>query len=307
MKEPIIVTAFWDVGRSKDCEIPRSNERYYKEFAAWARIKNELIVYTDEYSVDEIKKIRNQYGLGGKTRVIVNDIFQVDNDIFNRMLEVEKKKAFTDFRYRPEAMENQAKFDYAWFMKYWCMADAVKYANDDDVFAWFDFGFNHIDKCYSNMEEFSFTWTLNKEINEVQAYSLKNVEDVAIFDVLQFMQDTVMGVFFLVPIKCALEFWKVIRKSMESLLMIECIDDDQILVLMAHKWRPDIIKINISEWWYLALKENGADHLSVRLPKDRNQSTIKHKIWAKKYDYIHKTEYLKRTKNRMNKAVDSAL
>lgn len=307
MKEPIIVTAFWDVGRSKDCEIPRSNERYYKEFAAWARIKNELIVYTDEYSVDEIKKIRNQYGLGGKTRVIVNDIFKVENDIFNRMLEVEKKKAFTDFRYRPEAMENQAKFDYAWFMKYWCMADAVKYANDDDVFAWFDFGFNHIDKCYSNMEEFSFTWTLNKEINEVQAYSLKNVEDVAIFDVLQFMQDTVMGVFFLVPTKCAVEFWKVIRKSMESLLMIECIDDDQVLVLMAHKWRPDIIKINISEWWYLALKENGADHLSVRLPKDRNQSTIKHKIWAKKYDYIHKTEYLKRTKNRMNKAVDSAL
>ena len=264
MKEPIIVTAFWDVGRSKDCEIPRSNERYYKEFAAWARIKNELIVYTDEYSVDEIKKIRNQYGLGGKTRVIVNDIFKVENDIFNRMLEVEKKKAFTDFRYRPEAMENQAKFDYAWFMKYWCMADAVKYANDDDVFAWFDFGFNHIDKCYSNMEEFSFTWTLNKEINEVQAYSLKNVEDVAIFDVLQFMQDTVMGVFFLVPTKCAVEFWKVIRQSMESLLMIECIDDDQVLVLMAHKWRPDIIKINISEWWYLALKENGADHLSVR-------------------------------------------
>ena len=50
MKEPIIVTAFWDVGRSENCQFPRSNERYYKEFSEWARIHNRLIVYTDKNS-----------------------------------------------------------------------------------------------------------------------------------------------------------------------------------------------------------------------------------------------------------------
>ena len=97
MKEPIIVTAFWDVGRSKNCEIPRSNERYYKEFAAWARIKNRLIVYTDQYSADTIKKIRSEYGLSEKTEVIVNDIFEVENDILKKMVIVEKNKAISDF------------------------------------------------------------------------------------------------------------------------------------------------------------------------------------------------------------------
>lgn len=304
MKEPIIVTAFWDVGRSENCELPRSNERYYKEFSEWARIKNRLIVYTDKYSEQRIKEIRKNYSLEDRTIVIVNDIFQVEKELFEKMSNVENNNLFKEFRYRPEAMENQAKFDYAWFMKYWCLSDAVKYANADDVFAWFDFGFNHIDKCYNNMSEFSFKWTLNKDINKVQAYSLKDVSEIQVFDVLQFMQDTIMGVFYLVPVNKAIEFWKIIKQAMVSLLMIGCIDDDQVLVLMAYKWRPDLIEINVSKWWYLALKENGASHLSVR--SENNEKKLKHIVWAKKYDFIHKKNYIKRIKKRMNEAVDSA-
>lgn len=305
MKEPIIVTAFWDVGRSKKCEIPRSNERYYKEFAEWARIKNRLIVYTDKHSERKIFEIRNQYGLQDRTRIIVNDIFEIEEDLFKKMKEVEKNKSFLQFRYRPEAMENRAKFDYAWFMKYWCLSDAAKLVDSEDVLAWFDFGFNHIDKCYSNMEEFSFTWILNREISCVEAYSLKSVDDIEIIDILQFMKDTIMGVFFLIPVKCAEEFWLTIRKAMLALLMIGCIDDDQVLVLMAYKWRPDLIHINVSEWWYLALKENGATHLTLK--SKYKDTSIKHKIWARKYDYQHKKEYLRRTKERLSKHIDSAL
>lgn len=302
MKEPIIVTAFWDVGRSKDCEIPRSNERYYKEFAAWARIKNKLIVYTDKYSYDAIKKIREDYGLAENTQILIVDIFEIEKNIFEKMCEIENNAHFSDFRYRPEAMENKAKFDFAWFMKYWCMADAVKYASEDDIFAWLDFGFNHIDKCYSNMEEFSFTWILNKDIDKVQAYTLKNVENIAVFDVIQFMQDTVMGVFYLVPVKCAAEFWTTIKQAMISLLMLECIDDDQVLVLIAHKWRPDLIELNLSEWWYLPLKENGATELTVKIKESKK--TIGHRLWSFKYNLLHKKDYIKRTKKRMNNSID---
>lgn len=304
MKEPIIVTAFWDVGRATNCEFPRSNERYYAEFAEWARIKNNLIVYTDSYSENKIRMIRRSYGLEEKTIIVVNNIFQVERSLFERMSKVEENNAFKEFRYRPEAMENQAKFDYAWFMKYWCMADAVKYAKEDDVFAWFDFGFNHIDKCYCDMNEFAFTWKLNKEVNKVQAYSLKDVSNVEVFDVLQFMQDTIMGVFFLVPVSLAEEFWKTIRQAMTALLMIGCIDDDQVLVLMAYKWRPDLIDVNVSEWWYLALKENGATDLSVKI-KERNKS-LRHKLGIQKYNYIHKKKYIKITKSRMRTSVDLA-
>lgn len=305
MKEPVIVTAFWDVGRATNCEFPRSNERYYREFAEWARIKNKVIIYTDEFSEKEIRKIRKHYNLEENTIIVVNDIFEIEKEIFDKMCEVEKNKAYIDFRYRPEAMENRAKFDFAWFMKYWCISDAVRFVEPDDVLAWFDFGFNHIDKCYINMEEFSFTWKLNREIDKIQVYSLKNIENINIIDVLQFMQDTIMGVFFLVPVSLAGVFWETIRKAMLSLLMVGCIDDDQVLVLMAYKWRPDIIEVNISEYWYLALKECGADHLSISY--NTNKITFKHKIWALKYNCCHKINYLKKVKYRMDRQVDSVM
>ena len=88
MKEPIIVTAFWDVGRAQDCEIPRSNERYYKEFAEWSRIKNKLIVFTDKYSEMEIFNIRSKYKLQDKTIIIINDIFEIEKDLFLRMKKI---------------------------------------------------------------------------------------------------------------------------------------------------------------------------------------------------------------------------
>lgn len=305
MKEPIIVTAFWDVGRSENCEFPRSNERYYAEFAEWARIKNNLIVYTDKYSESRIRKIRKKYGLEDKTIVIVHDIFKEEEELLKKMYDVEHNSAFKEFRYRPEAMENRANFNYAWFMKYWCMAEATKYAHPDDVFAWFDFGFNHMDKCYSNMNEFSFTWTLNREVSKIQAYSLREVDSIEVFDVLQFMQDTIMGVFFLVPVSMAEEFWQTIRQAMIALLMIGCIDDDQVLVLIAHKWRPDLIEVNVSKWWYMALKENGASHLSVKVKEPIK--SLRHNLWTKIYDYEHKRNYIKITQKRMNRSVDSAI
>lgn len=305
MKQPIIVSAFWDVGRAENCELPRSNERYYKEFEAWARIQNYLIIYTDKYSEERIRSIRKNYGLEEKTKIIVNDVFTLEESTFHKMCAAEANSSFVDFRYRPEAMENKAKFNYAWFMKYWCLADATQYASEDDVFAWFDFGFNHLDKCYSRMEEFDFLWTLNKEVKKVQIYSLKPVGNIEIIDVLQFMQDTVMGVFLLVPSSMAKEFWNTIREAMRSLLMIGCIDDDQVLMLMAAKWRPDLVDLNISEWWYMPLKENGANHLSVSINKQK--PTLKHRIWAKKYIAVHMFGYLKKTYIRMKKSIDSVV
>ena len=303
MKEPIIITAFWDVGRSKNCEIPRSNSRYYQEFAEWARIRNQLIVYTDEKSKKIISDIRKKYGLEDKTIIIETDIFTIESDLYKKMEKVELNKSFLEFRYRPEAMENKARFDYAWFMKYWCLSDASNYVKQDDVLAWFDFGFNHLNRCYSNMKEFDFTWILNRNVSKVQVFSLTDVDSYEIIDVLQFMKDSIMGVFMLVEAGYANEFWNVIKQAMNSLLMIGCMDDDQVLVLMAYKWRPDLIHVNVSEWWYLPLKECGATDLSVTYNKEKD--SIKHVLWSKFYSISHKIKYLYHTYFRMKTKVDS--
>ena len=50
---------------------------------------------------------------------------------------------------------------------------------------------------------------------------------------------------------------------MEALLMLDCVDDDQHLVLMSYKARPEIFEVHITKW-QMAMKICGADHMKVR-------------------------------------------
>lgn len=266
MTEPVIVTAFWDVGRGSNCAIPRSNDRYYTEFNEWARIKNKLIVYTDPKSAAIISKIREQYNLLDKTKIIITDnIFEVEPDIYKRLIEIEKKGDF-GYKLYPSAMSNRANFNYAWFMIYWCIADAKKYVSEDTLLAWFDFGFNHIDSCFSKMEEFDFLWTCNINMKKVHLFSLVPIENLSVIDIFQFQQDVMMGVFHLIPANKAEDLWKLVRMAMVSLLMLQCMDDDQMLLLMAVKYKPELFEIHVSDW-YRSLKECGATHLTEKEKK----------------------------------------
>lgn len=262
--EPIIITAFWDVGRGGNCAIPRSNERYYKEFEAWAKIKNKMIIYTDSNSCKVVESIREKYGLLERTKIIeIKNIFEVEQELYLKMKSIEMNENSINFKYFKNAMSNRADFDYAWMMKYWCMADARKYADDNTLFAWMDFGFNHIDNCYINMNEFDFLWECDVDMNKIHIFSLMPLDKIDAIDTLQYQFDTIMGVFHLVPADKAEQLWKLIKKSINALIMLGCIDDDQQLLLMSYKAVPEIFEVHISKW-FMPLKEFGAKHLTVR-------------------------------------------
>ena len=302
--EPVIVTAFWDVGRGDNCLLPRTNERYYREFSEWARIRNRLIVYTDKQSEDTVKKIRNGYGLLDRTIVVViEDIFSVENSLYEKMKTVEKDPEYLASRFRPDAMETRANFDYAWMLKYWAIADSRKYISKDDIIAWFDFGFNHINACYSDMSEFDFLWTLEQPIDKIKVYSLKDINDVNVFNSLQFQSDNIMGVFYLLPASMAPLFWKYVREAAVALLEIQCIDDDQQLVLMACKSHPEAFDVHVSDRWYLALKENGANHLTVLKHINNVKPTMKARIDHKGMIAKRMILYLKRSKKLADKYI----
>ena len=268
MKEPVIVTAFWDVGRSKDCAIPRTNDRYLSEFSEWARIENELIVFCDDSLSDKILSIRSKYNLKEKTRVIkTSNFFDIEQDIYRRMVQIEKKDTTRQFKYIEEAMSNRANFDYAWLMKYWCISEASKIVEQEDLIAWMDFGFNHMNNCYTNMEEFAFLWKTDLNTDKIHLFSLMDVSSISTLDTLQLQFDTIMGVFHVIPAKYALHFWQLIKQACYSLLMCECLDDDQQLLLMAYKYEPELFEIHKSDW-FLPLKECGASGLTVRQKKD---------------------------------------
>ena len=272
-KQPVIVTAYWDVGRAKSDLLPRNNERYYLEFAEWARIRNELYVFTDSRSAEKIIDIRKNYGLEEHTHIILTgNCFEIEPELYHRMKKIEVERKKTDYYFYQNDMSLNADFDYAWMMKYWCIGEMKKYLQDDDLIAWMDVGFNHINRTYSNMKEFDFLWTCKIDMDKIHIFAIRPIEDITIVDSLQLQVDTIMGVMHLVPSLYAEDFWKLIKKSMESLTMIGCIDDDQQLLLMSYKYKPEIFHVHLSSW-FMPLKENGANHLTVNISK-RNYPKI---------------------------------
>ena len=60
MNEITIVTAFFDIGRKNFETYPRSNENYLEYFKIWARMKNNLIVYTNVSMAEKVRKFRRE-------------------------------------------------------------------------------------------------------------------------------------------------------------------------------------------------------------------------------------------------------
>lgn len=300
--EPIIITAFWDVGRGDNCLIPRSNEKYYKEFAEWARIRNRMIVYTDQKSKDTIYSIRESYGLEDRTQIIVQEnIFDVEPELYSKMSGIEVLDA--QMKYIPNAMSNRANFDYAWLMKYWCISDAAQYVEPNSMLAWVDFGFNHMDKCYTNMEEFDFLWDCTASDDKIHIFSLEEIhryDNENLIGNILFQNDVMMGVFHLVPQKYAFELWQLIRQAMVSLIQIRVLDDDQMLLLMAYYSKPEIFEVHKSNW-FLPLKEMGAKHLTVRqCQRNKITGNIIFYIKKKTYQFNLRAKFISRVIKKMN-------
>lgn len=261
-----LVTAFFDIGRGnlENKFLQRSTEKYFSYFKHWARMKNDLVVYTETRFMEDILKIRKEYGLEDYTKVIgIDSIFEVQADVYHRMCQIEKREDFRKYRYYENAYSNIAKYDYIMLMKYWVLADTEKKGLiNTDMMAWIDFGFDHGGKLFPNHEEFSFqlSYSFSKKIH---LFALYHPDELSGADSLQLLCDCIMGAPLYVPTDMAEPFWKLILNNMQALLNLDCIDDDQQLLLMAYKENPKWFEIHISDW-FLPLKEYGGEHLTVR-------------------------------------------
>lgn len=283
LSEITIVSAFFDIGRgnAKKAEIQRSVDNYFDYFRHWARMRNEVIVYTSSQYAERVTEVRKEFGLESRTKVVcIDNIYEIETEIFQRMKEIESNEDFYDFRYYKDAYSNTAKYDYVMLMKYWCMYDA-KERNiiDSPMIAWLDFGFDHGGVRFPDDTEFDFLWKCEVK-KQIQLFALKGSEKLTGIDSLQLLCDSIMGC----PVVCSVDnvemLWRMIKKSMESLIMLDCIDDDQQLLLMAYRQKPELFQVNISDW-FLPIKEFGVggSKLKVRqVPPASLSVRIKRKI-----------------------------
>ena len=123
-----IISAYFDIGRGNyKKEYVRGNNKYIEYFKFWARIKNDLVVYTQKEFADAIYEIRDSFGLKDKTKVIIiDDIYRLLPEIYQRMQAVEKDELyFSNYRYITNNPESKADYFYIMLLKTWCMMDAV--------------------------------------------------------------------------------------------------------------------------------------------------------------------------------------
>lgn len=258
--EITLITAFFNIGRENFKVIPRSDEKYMKNFEFWARMKNNLIIYTFPEAKNRVLSIRENYGLLDKTTVIViENIFEIEPEIFNRMKEISTDQTFIDFRLMPHATSNIAAYSYLMLLKSYFLKDAVERNLTVDQVAWIDFGFNHGGDLYLNAEEFAFEWKHEFE-PFIYYFYYKRYDNRPIFEIVRRLSDCIMGCLIVAPATMCDELWQLNKGAMKTLNDVGLIDDDQLIHLMSYRKKSSIFKL-VESKWFLPLKEYGGSTL----------------------------------------------
>lgn len=244
-----IVTAFFDIGRGNFSKLSRSDDKYFEYFKFWAGLKNDLTVYCQSMNADRILEIRKKLGLEKRTHIKVIDNFQeIEYDMYQKMCNIAKNPKFHNFRYYNNALSNRADYDYIMCMKWWCLQDAAKNQAPETMMAWLDFGYNHGGERYCDSHDFEFEWDFDFSA-KINMFCLSDPSKMLAIDSLQFQADCFIGHTAVMPAKLCKDYWGYIKESMYSLISLDCIDDDQQLMLMIYKRYPELFEIRLCDWF----------------------------------------------------------
>lgn len=305
MDEITIVTAFFDIGREKFGVFPRANDEYFEYFDFWARIQNPVVVYCQNEYKDRILDIREKYGKGGNTTVIsVNDIYSIEEEIFNKMKEVEKNKDFLNFRFCKNACSNIASYNYVMLMKYFFLQDAVSRGLTNTKIAWLDFGYNHGGAKLDNPSDFDFKWNYSFD-DKINVFCLSDPDKISSIDTLQFQADCMIGHTIVLPAYKSKDLYSYVKEAIYSLLCLDCMDDDQQLLLMAYKRHKSDFTVRICDWFedfilYTNHKFSVVTKKDEVIEEKKSGLLFKHILKKQEKDISKQSDFLDRCNNRMN-------
>ena len=268
MSEITIVTAYFDIGRKNWKGLERDNNKYLNYFSFWARINNNIIVYTMPELVDEILTIRKNFGLLNKTKVIgINNVTECEKEIYNRIKQISRNEIFQTFHFhkemkRPEAWSSD--YNYITSLKPYFVFKAISSFNLTETVAWLDFGFNHggnlglIDK-----NDFNFTWNYNFS-SKIHLFAYQKINlNRPIFDIIRNLDTYIMGGIMIAPANLWKDFYYLSKESILSLIRCGFCDDDQTIALMCYYEKPELFEIHNVSYWFDGIKKFGGKHFKT--------------------------------------------
>jgi protein YibB len=235
-----------------------------KYFEFWARIQNKVIIFGDADITEKAYEIRKKFNRAEMTElVVVENPIDCAPDVYAAMERVEKQEDYNSWRERPTDISNEALYNYVMFLKFWMMRYVADTYPDSGTLVWLDFGFNHGGDCYVNPEEFDFLWKHTFAPDKVHLFALKDINEERGYLKLMCMTDAIMGATFICNSKKTGNLYDNIRECVLALASLDIIDDDQMWLTMAAKRWPEMFEIHLSNW-FMPIKENGGQHLSIR-------------------------------------------
>lgn len=283
--EITIVTGFFNINRENWKGFSRSNEEYFNYFKGWAKLKNFLIVYVESETLKEkIYQFRESLGLKEKTYVIlINDCLSIDKELFSSIQKASKNNIHRLYRLFPNNPEVwNPEYNYIMLLKMWCVSNSIKKGFAKGMVAWFDFGFNHGGKIIDINSNFNFLWTYDFP-EKINLFTIQDIDNRPIFEIVMSMDTYIMGMPIVGPDYLWEDFWMMMRESMIHLNDCGFIDDDQNIMLMCYRKKPEMFCLHKSSW-NLPLLQFGGNHLKLKIKKkDSRIISYAKKVWHQFY------------------------
>ncbi|RHT99038.1 HtrL family protein [Ruminococcus sp. AM27-16] len=282
-KEITIVTAFFNINRQAWKKFERTEEQYFEYFRGWAQLKNMIIVYCEtENMKNKILEFRDKLGLGQKTIVhIIDDFRSIDPKLLASIQKAADNKIQQGarlFAKNPEVWN--ADYDYVMLLKMWCVQDAVSRKETGDMVAWMDFGYNHGGAILDINSDFNFTWKYDFP-DKINVFLVQELDDRPIFDIVCTMDTYIMGTVIVGAASLWNEFWNLMRTCMMELNDCGFTDDDQNVILMSYRKKPELFNTYKSDW-QLPLKQFGGEHINALPPKSEKYAALRKLVRAYK-------------------------
>lgn len=283
-----IVSAFFDINRENWKGFSRSNEKYFEYFKGWAKLKNKLVVYVESEDLrNRILEFRASLGLADKTQVVfINNCLEIDPVLLESIRKAAHNNIHRKYRLFPNNPEVwNAEYDYIMLLKMWCVSDAVEKGLASDMVAWVDFGYNHGGDVIDINSNFNFLWKYDFP-QKINLFLIQDIDERPLFDIVMSMDTYIMGMVIVGVDHLWGNFWTLMRESMIELNNCGMIDDDQNIILMCLRKKPEFFSTHKSSW-QLPLKQFGGDHLLLRSKKEDLKiisfaKIIKHKFFIYK-------------------------
>lgn len=241
-----IVTAFVDIGRGEwegvknnqliPPYIKRDTDTYFKRFERLTKLKNKIIVFTEEKFFERVHAMRDDIEIIG-----IDSIWDDHQHLLTKIEQVQLQPEFIRFVTKPSSPEYWSpKYVAINFMK----SHFVNYAVEQELIdtssaAWIDFGYCR-DEVYCPEGKY---WEFDTEGKINLFCQNPYTHNLPIFEIVRTGEVYMQGCHIVAPKNHWQYLKQMVNDNLSTLFNVGLVDDDQTLLLMAYRSAPEMFNL----------------------------------------------------------------